>query len=67
MEDDLALIRVAGLNLSDEEARLVVMLRQNYADARSALNSVHLGETEPAVTFRALESPSEPEMREETS
>ena len=65
MEDDLALIRAAGLTLSDEEALQVVMLRRNYAEARSALDSVHLGETEPVVTFRALASPPEPEMSEE--
>jgi hypothetical protein len=65
MEDDLALFRIAGLALSDEDASQLIELRRHFVDARATLAAIHLGETEPVVTFSATNPRLEP--REEAS
>ena len=61
MNDDVALIRASGLTLTDEETTQLVLLRRHFARDRAALDAVHLGEIEPATTFRAPATPQDVE------
>ncbi|HUG17014.1 MAG TPA: hypothetical protein VMM78_18545 [Thermomicrobiales bacterium] len=59
-DDITALLHVAGLTVSDDEARQLALFHERFAGDRARLRQIALGETEPSVTFAPESEHDEP-------